>query len=118
MSVIAPVSASTTSATLVQVQVIATGLYRIHGYRRGLTRVKDSPYIETIGYNIITDTNQPPLPARSSATLTLSLPLAGSTCRDNAPLITFTYLTRYISRNAPQARPQRDQDHLPPSYRW
>jgi hypothetical protein len=105
------------SATLVQVD--ATGLYRNGLYRREFTRVNHTSLLEIVGYKDITDSHRPPPLTASSATLTPSLPLAAdSTVLDNLPLITFTYLTRYISRNAPQARPQRDQDHLPPSHRW
>jgi len=85
----------------------------------GTQRVKLTQPIATIGHKNITDSNLPPPLTASSATLTPALsPCCWFYVPANPPLITFTYLLRYISRNAPQARPQRDQDHLPPSYRW
>jgi hypothetical protein len=90
------------------------------GYIAENSRVKLTQGIELVGHKDITDGHIPPPLTASSATLTLlPSPLLDPTSKTTtSDLTSITYLTRYISRNAPQARPQRDQDHLPPSYRW
>jgi hypothetical protein len=53
--------------------------YNELGDNAGTSRVKLTSWIENIGHKDITDTLQPPPLARSSATLTLSLPLLDPT---------------------------------------